>query len=456
MATSPGPLGSTARKARSARDRMGVRPLHYAIGDGVLLFASEAKALFQVPGTRPVIDPLALSQCFTFWFPLAPRTAFQGVHELPPGHLMVVERDNLSTRCYWRPRYPSRHDREPVPRTEEDLAEELRALLLDAIRLRLRADVPVGAFLSGGLDSSAVTALAQKAAPGRLRTFSVGFEAAEFDESRYQREMARALRLRSHVGHGAGKRHRRDFPGRGSPHGAADPPDGAPPLYHLSSLVKASGIKTVLTGEGADEILGGYDLFKEAKVRQFWARQPHSSWRPLLLSPTLSLSAGIAGPVPRIPRGVFQSGPRPARRSLLLSSTALDHDGRTAPLPFRRLDPAVERLQSDRRAQGRTTAGILLVESLVARIVPRRRRICCRATSFPHKVIGWRWPTRSRGGFHSSITALSSLPPSCRNRMKLRGLTEKHLLRRSLHGGLASHDRATAEAALPRPGEPQL
>ena len=148
-----------------ARDRMGVRPIYYTVQDGVLLFGSEVKALFQVPGIRARLDPIALNQCFTFWHPLAPRTPWQGIQELPPGHILVAQGSTITVQPYWAPSYPS-HPEDYATGSEAELAEQLRELLLDATRVRLRADVPVGAYLSGGLDSSIVAALIKLVAPG--------------------------------------------------------------------------------------------------------------------------------------------------------------------------------------------------------------------------------------------------------------------------------------------------
>ena len=179
---------------------MGVRPIYYTVRDGVLLFGSEVKALFQVPGIRARLDPIALNQCFTFWHPLAPRTPWQGIQELPPGHILVAQGSTITVQPYWAPSYPS-HPEDYATGSEAELAEQLRELLLDATRIRLRADVPVGAYLSGGLDSSIVAALIKLVAPGRLRTFSVGFESPEFDESQYQQTMAQAPAVRPHSCH---------------------------------------------------------------------------------------------------------------------------------------------------------------------------------------------------------------------------------------------------------------
>jgi len=157
------------------------------------------------------------------------------------------------------------------------------ALLLDATRIRLRSDVPVGAYLSGGLDSTFITALTKQLVGERLRTFSVGFEDAEFDETIYQKEASEFL----HTQHSAVRCGFEDianiFP-EVIRHTEQPILRTAPaPLFLLSKLVRDSGFKVVLTGEGADEVLGGYDIFKEAKIRRFWARNPNSRMRPQLL-----------------------------------------------------------------------------------------------------------------------------------------------------------------------------
>ena len=167
-----------ARRFMLARDRMGVRPLFYAWRGGCLYFASEAKALFEVPQIRPEIDPVAIDQTFTFWFPLAPRTAFKGVCTLPPGHVLVATPSEIAVRRYWQLDYPDADDSDALDgRSETDIAEEVRSLLTDATRIRLRSDVPVGAYLSGGLDSSIIAATVHRIVPERLRTFSVTFVA---------------------------------------------------------------------------------------------------------------------------------------------------------------------------------------------------------------------------------------------------------------------------------------
>jgi asparagine synthase (glutamine-hydrolysing) len=266
-----------------ARDRMGVRPLYYTISNGVLVFASEIKSLLHYPGVRAELDPVALEQCFTFWFPLAPRTPYEQILELPPGHQLIAERGGISIKPYWRLAFPAATAAREDPRTEDEVAEELEALMEDATRIRLRADVPVGAYLSGGFDSSATTALARRQTGANLRTFSVGFESAEFDETQYQQAVVQALGTE----HSAFVCTRGEI-GRSFPdvvrHMERPVLRTAPaPLYLLAKRVREEGFKVVVTGEGADEVFGGYDIFKEAKVRRFWARQPQSKWRAALL-----------------------------------------------------------------------------------------------------------------------------------------------------------------------------
>ncbi|MBW8904379.1 MAG: asparagine synthase (glutamine-hydrolyzing) [Betaproteobacteria bacterium] len=263
-----------------ARDRMGVRPLYYTVHEGVLVFASEVKSLFLYPGLKPELDPLGLDQTFTFWSPLAPRTAFKDIHELPPGYQLVAEHGVIKLTPYWTLRYPAREEQRRL--SQGDAEAQVKALLADATRIRMRADVPVGAYLSGGFDSSATTALA-KEHNDRLRTFSLEFESPELDESAYQRTLVDALRTDHSSLRCTGPDIAASFPAV-IRHTERPVVRAAPAaLYLLSREVRDHGFKVVLTGEGADEVFGGYDIFKEALVRRFWARQPQSKWRPLLL-----------------------------------------------------------------------------------------------------------------------------------------------------------------------------
>jgi len=271
------------REAFLARDRFGVRPLFLAVLGGDVAFASETKALLRHPGAERRIDPFALVETFTLWATLPDRSAFPGVFELPPGHHVRVGAGGLGTpRRWWDLHFGPREGL----RTEspEALEEELRALLDEATRIRLRADVPVGVYLSGGLDSSATTALARLHTSADLQAFGVGFEDPRFDESAFQDRMADAIGVRLQRLTVSGKDIAVAFPEVVE---RAEKPmlRTAPgPLLRLSRLVREAGFKVVLTGEGADELFGGYGIFQEAMIRRYWSRQPESSSRPALLA----------------------------------------------------------------------------------------------------------------------------------------------------------------------------
>jgi asparagine synthase (glutamine-hydrolysing) len=263
-----------------SRDRYGIRPLYYVERDGRLWFASEVKAIFQDPRVPRELDPQGLSESFTFWSALAPRTVFRDVLELEPGHVRVYRDGQVNDRAYWTPSY----DTDPRFERTDDAAHAVHQALLEATSLRmLRADVPVGSYLSGGLDSSLIATLGRDAVGHRFKTFSVAFEDAEFDETPYQQKVVERI----------GTEHHRVLISKRDI-GAVFPEvvlhterpilrTAPAPMFLLSKLVREQGIKVVLTGEGADEMFAGYDLFREAKVRRFWARRPDSSMRPRLL-----------------------------------------------------------------------------------------------------------------------------------------------------------------------------
>jgi asparagine synthase (glutamine-hydrolysing) len=270
-----------ARKLFLSRDRFGVRPLFYTQTADSFLFASEIKALLACPEVPAEIDLASLDQIFTFWVTLPPRTAFKNIFQVPPGCSLTVEDGDVRVRPYWSVSYPEGPGNSDLD--EQLLTEELLHLLWDATRIRLRSDVPVGAYLSGGIDSTVTTALMRKIAGDRLRSFSITFEDAEFDEKRYQDEASVFLGTQHSNISCSSDDIAQVFPDV-IWHTEQPVIRTAPaPMFLLSRLVNESGFKVVLTGEGADEVLGGYDIFKEAKIRQFWGRNLESQWRPLLL-----------------------------------------------------------------------------------------------------------------------------------------------------------------------------
>lgn len=271
------------RRLVLVRDRVGIRPLfHATLADGTVLFGSEMKALLAHGALIAEVDPVAVGQIASLWVTLPPRTSFKGIAELGPGRMLVLEDGRRGERQYWRHRFPCEHEYEE--RTFEYWKERVRETLHDAVRLQLRSDVPVATYLSGGLDSSILTSLVKRHHINDLITFSVGFSDAQFDEREYQQQMVRHL----------GTDHRQIEVNSDDVGAAfadvvwfAERPmmrTAPAPLLRLAGLVRENGIKVVLTGEGADEIFGGYNLFREDKVRRFWARNPASGWRSALLS----------------------------------------------------------------------------------------------------------------------------------------------------------------------------
>ncbi len=272
---------SVKKRLILARDRVGIRPLFYKKYQHGILFGSEIKAIFEHPAAGRELDPVGLEQIFTIWVNIPPRTPFKGISELPPGHYMTVDDRGVRINQWWKLQFPELGTYEDRPLSF--YKERLNEVLHDATAIRLRADVPVAAYLSGGLDSSIITALVKKHHNNDLITFSVVFNDKSFDERSYQQTMIDFLEtdhrftevstdsigdLFTEVIYFAERPMIRTAPA---------------PLLALSKLVRDNNIKVVLTGEGADEMFGGYNIFKEDKIRRFWARSPHSSLRPRLL-----------------------------------------------------------------------------------------------------------------------------------------------------------------------------
>lgn len=278
------------RRLTLVRDRFGVRPLYYALThDGSIAFASEAKGLFASGEIDAEPDLLGVDDVFTLWGARPPRTVFRGVHQVGPGGVLVWERGRVvSERTWWRPEYSPADAGGP----NDDLGELMR----DSVRLRLRADVPVGTYLSGGLDSSLITALAQRASDHELRTFSVAFRDERFDERVAQEAMAEQLGTCHHMvdigAHDIAEAFRDVVYHTETPMIRTAPV----PLYLLARATRENGITVVASGEGADELFWGYDLFKELVLRRR-GEQDQSALAGLdELYPYLGAAGGRRGP----------------------------------------------------------------------------------------------------------------------------------------------------------------
>jgi len=249
------------RRLLLARDPVGIAPLYYAVVDGFFIFASEIKAILRHPRVRAEVDPVGLDQVVCFPGPVSPRTMFAGIRSLPPGCALVCSAGEPNVTRYWDLDYPV-GETMPV-RTVGDIVEELTARFETAVRRRLRADVPVGVYLSGGLDSALVAAFMRRIQPGAdIRSFSIAFDDPEASEQRYQRLMAQTIALDHHEIRFSDDDIHRRFQRM---------------IYHaecpvketyntcvmaLSEATRAAGIKVILGGEGADELFAGYPGYR--------------------------------------------------------------------------------------------------------------------------------------------------------------------------------------------------
>ncbi|HEV3137060.1 MAG TPA: asparagine synthase (glutamine-hydrolyzing), partial [Pirellulales bacterium] len=255
------------RRLVLARDRLGKKPLYYRLESNRLLFASELKSLLQVPGIRREIDPQSLDEYLTYQYVPHPRTIFRGFSKLPPGHYGVYAEGRWKTGCYWQPNF----DHE-IKRPLVDYAAELRELLTSAVRLRLESDVPLGAFLSGGIDSSLIVGLMQSLLDRPVKTFSIGFAIPEYDETAHAREVAQRLGTEHH-----------EF--RVEPQCVDvleklvwhyDEPfadSSAIPTYYVSKLSREF-VTVALTGDGGDELFAGYLRYRAVRLASHFDHLP--------------------------------------------------------------------------------------------------------------------------------------------------------------------------------------
>ena len=247
------------RRLLAARDRLGERPLYYWHDSERLLFASELKAILTDPTVPREIDPLALDDFFAYGYIAAPRTIFKGVRKLRAGERLVWEGGHTHTEKYWSPRFVADN-----LRSRSSWIEELRALLEDSVRLRLRSDVPVGAFLSGGLDSGGVVALASLQLGKPLQTFSVGFRDTDYSEL----DRARLTARHYHTDHHEILVRETEMSAFADLVRHFDEPFADPsmlPTYLIAREARRF-VKVCLSGDAGDEVFAGYPHYREARA----------------------------------------------------------------------------------------------------------------------------------------------------------------------------------------------
>jgi asparagine synthase (glutamine-hydrolysing) len=241
------------KKLILGRDRLGVKPLYYYMDNGTLAFASEIKALIACEDVPRAVDLEALDEFLTFEYILAPRTLLKGVKKLLPGHLLILEGRHVQDVCYWTPSLQTK------PWTEEQACHALRSELKDAVKRRMISDVPLGAFLSGGIDSSIVVGLMSQLDSRPVKTFSIGFEDASYNELDYARLVAR------HFGTDHTEEVLRPDPISFLDNFTRylDEPIGDVsifPMFLVSGLARQK-VTVALSGDGGDELFGGYDSY---------------------------------------------------------------------------------------------------------------------------------------------------------------------------------------------------
>ena len=276
------------RELLLARDRLGIKPLYYAILDGRLLFASEVKAIVQLTEVARKINWRSVSHLLTALSTPPAESILEGIHKLEPGHVLVASPDRgVRIERYWEFRM------EPdTSSSEAQLEERLRDLLEESTKLHLASDVPVGAFLSGGIDSSAVVAMMARSTGAPIKTFSIGFAEDRFDERKYARLAASAIGTEHHET--TLRPESLDLLESLTWH--LDEPFGDPsaiPTYIVSKLA-AQHVKVVLSGDGGDEIFAGYEKYMVERGERRWRRLP-GSLRRVLATVAKSLPDGLRG-----------------------------------------------------------------------------------------------------------------------------------------------------------------
>lgn len=250
-----------SRQLFLARDRLGQKPLCYKHENDRLIFASELKAILQVPGIEKRIAPTALDSFLTYQYVPYPESILAGFSKLPPAHFAMFRNGELKTRRYWNPPFA---DLARQTSTLEDNASQLRELVEESVRLRMRSDVPVGAFLSGGVDSTIIAGVMQQLVDHPVHTFSIGFDEPRFDERSFARMAAEKLGTEHHEF--VVRPNALESLGKLSWH--YDEPfadSSAIPMMHLSEVTRPI-VKVALSGDGGDELFAGYDRYRAVQL----------------------------------------------------------------------------------------------------------------------------------------------------------------------------------------------
>ena len=308
-----------------ARDRLGQKPLIYREEPGRLLFASELKALLQIPGAPRELDPEAVDLFLTYQYVPHPRCILRGYHKLPPAHYALYEQGRLSLHRYWHAPFEADADPQQFADpaladcdrwSDEDWRRRLREKLTESVRLRMRSDVPIGAFLSGGIDSTIISGLMQAQSDRPIHTFSIGFPIPKFDERSFARDAARHLRTEHHeyvIEPSAIEMLPQIIWQYDEPFGDSS----AIPTMYLSRVTRQV-VTVALSGDGGDELFGGYERYQAVRLAQRLDRLPRTvrrafAWKLWQRIPTSTEQRAFGR---RLKRFVAALGQSPERRYL--------------------------------------------------------------------------------------------------------------------------------------------
>ncbi len=412
------------RRLFVARDRLGKKPLFYYQGRDALVFASEAKAILQDSDVPREVDAEAIRLYLTYGYVPSPWSAFRGFRKLPPAHYLVLENGRVDVRRYWALQYrPKRAE------SEGTLAEELLALLQDAVRLRMISDVPLGALLSGGVDSSAVVALMRRVSQAPVKTFSIGFDHAEYDELRYARQVAEHLQTDHHelvVRPDAVAMLPRIVWHYNEPF--AD--SSAVPSFAVCEMARRH-VTVALNGDGGDEVFLGYDRYVAAKLSGRLDGLPRAARRAsAALLAGLPAGSGPKSRVYRLRRFAKAAALAPNERyaqwialfdaagaNAILSPEFAD---RTDAPPFALLDQALAHSDADSFAEATSHADVQLY-------LPDDLLVKMDIASMAHSL-----EVRSPLLDHQVLEFAARLPVS----LKLHGLVQKYLLKQAVRDAL--------------------
>src|SRR2546425_3251830 len=415
-----------------ARDRVGKKPLYHArLANGGIAFGSEIKAILQHPDVRREPDLSAIDHFLTLQYVPSPMTAFRGIERIPPAHWLRWRDGRIQISRYWRLEYE-----EKLQAPEEELKDELLRLLREAVAIRLESEVPLGAFLSGGIDSSAVVAFAAQASSQPLKTFSIGFEPSQFDESRYARMVADKFATDHHeliVKAGAPELIDDIVWHYDQPFGDSS----SVPSFHVARITRPH-VTVVLNGDGGDESFAGYRRYRLSRYLDYF-RLPMAvrSGLEAVARPAarpFASSQILFQPTPRDPLDAYFASLvhlHPSRRSWLYQDEFLERLDRALPAPLEHL---------------RSTAHAALLDSMldadVNNYLPDDLLVKMDVATMAHSL-----EARSPFLDHKLMEFVARVPAS----LKSRGGESKHLLKSALRNILPDEvlDRPKMGFAVP-------